>query len=59
MDFSGAMHCQIGIFEQKMMVKIGIIFMPFLDPICHFRGTADFTRLQFWKIIATEHLTKD
>jgi hypothetical protein len=25
-----------------MMVKIGVIFMPFLNPICHFRDTADF-----------------
>ena len=27
-----------------MMVKIGVIFMPFSNPTCHFRGTADFTR---------------
>ena len=37
------MHCQISIFELKMMVKIGVIFMPFLNPTYHFRGTADFT----------------
>jgi hypothetical protein len=40
------MHCQISIFELKMMVKIGVIFMPFSNPTCHFRGTADFTRLR-------------
>jgi len=40
------MHCQISIFELKMMVKIGVIFMPFSNPTCHFLGTADFTRLQ-------------
>ena len=27
----------------KMMVKIGVIFMPFSNPTYHFRGTADFT----------------
>ena len=37
------MHCQIGIFELKMMVKIGVIFMSFSNPTCHFRDTADFT----------------
>ena len=26
------MHCQISIFEVKMMVKIGVIFMPFANP---------------------------
>ena len=26
-----------------MMVKIGVIFMPFSNPTYHFRGTADFT----------------
>ena len=26
-----------------MMVKIGVIFMPFLNFTCHFRATADFT----------------
>ena len=26
-----------------MMVKIGVIFMPFSNPTCHFRATADFT----------------
>ena len=36
-------YCQISIFEIKMMVKIGVIFMPFLNPTCHFRATADFT----------------
>ena len=25
------------------MVKIGVIFMPFSNPTCHIRGTADFT----------------
>jgi hypothetical protein len=29
-----------------MMVKIGVIFMPFSNPPFHFRGTADFTCLQ-------------
>jgi hypothetical protein len=24
-------------------VKIGVIFMPFSNPTCHFRATADFT----------------
>ena len=28
------------------MVKIGVIFMPFSNPMCHFRDTADFTRLK-------------
>ena len=40
---SDVMHCQIGIFELKMMVKIGVIFMSFSNPTCHFRDTADFT----------------
>ena len=26
-----------------MMVKIGVIFMSFSNPTCHFRDTADFT----------------
>ena len=25
------------------MVKIGVIIMPFSNPTCHFRATADFT----------------
>ena len=29
-----------------MMVKIGVIFMPFSNPTCHFRDTADFTCLK-------------
>ena len=33
----------ISIFELNMMVKIGVIFMPFSNPTCHFRATADFT----------------
>ena len=37
------MHCQISIFEINMMVKIGVIFMSFSNPTCHFRDTADFT----------------
>ena len=37
------MHCQIRIFETKMMVKICVIFMSFSNPTCHFRCTADFT----------------
>ena len=36
-------HCQIRIFETKMMVKIGAIFMSFSNPTCHFKDTADFT----------------
>ena len=28
-----------------MMVKTGDIFMPFSNPTCHFRDTADFTHL--------------
>jgi hypothetical protein len=44
--FSDVMHYQISIFVIKMMVKIGVIFMPFSNPMCHFRDTADFTRLQ-------------
>ena len=28
------------------MAKIGVIFMPFSNPICHFRDTADFTHLK-------------
>ena len=31
------MHCQISIFELKMMVKIGVIFMTFSNPTYHFR----------------------
>ena len=27
------------------MVKIGVIFMSFSNPMCHFSATADFTRL--------------
>jgi hypothetical protein len=26
-----------------MMVKIGVIFLPFSNPTCHFRDTGDFT----------------
>ena len=33
----------ISIFELNMLVKIGVIFMPFSNPTCHFRATADFT----------------
>ena len=40
---SDVMHCQIGFFELKMMVKVGVIFMSFSNPTCHFRDTADFT----------------
>ena len=40
---SDVMHCQIRIFEMKMMVKIGVIFMPFSNPTDHFRDTADYT----------------
>ena len=40
---SDVMHCQIRIFETKMMVKIDVIFMSFSNPTCHFRDTADFT----------------
>ena len=35
------MHCQISIFEIKMMVKIGVIFMPFSNPTCHLPSTAN------------------
>ena len=28
-----------------MMVKIGVNFMSFSNPMCHFRAAADFTRL--------------
>ena len=35
--FSDVMHCQKSIFEIKMMVKIGVIFMLFLNPTCHIR----------------------
>ena len=34
---------KVSIFEIKMMVKIGVNFMPFSNPTCHFRATADFT----------------
>ena len=34
---SDVIHCQISIFEIKMMVKINVIVMSFLNPICHFR----------------------
>ena len=30
---SDVMHCQTSIFETKMMVKIGVIFMPFSNPL--------------------------
>ena len=40
------MQCQISIFELKIMIKIGVIFMPFSNPTCHFRDTADFTLLK-------------
>ena len=30
----------------KMKMKIGVIFMPLSNPMCHFKDTADFTRLQ-------------
>ena len=33
-------------FEEKMMVKIGVILIPFSNPTCHFKDTADFTRLK-------------
>ena len=29
-----------------MMVKIGVILMLFSNPTCHFKDTADFTRLK-------------
>jgi hypothetical protein len=32
------MHCQMSIFEIKMMVKIGVNFMSFSNPTCHFRA---------------------
>ena len=35
--------CFISIFELKVMVKIGVIFMSFSNPTDHFRDTADFT----------------
>ena len=35
--------CFISIFELKVMVKIGVIFMSFSNPTCHFRDIADFT----------------
>jgi hypothetical protein len=31
------MHCQISISVIKMMVKIGVIIMPFSNPTCHLR----------------------
>ena len=34
---SDVMHYQISIFEIKMMVKIGVIFMPFSNAKCHLR----------------------
>ena len=40
---SDVKHCLISIFELKVMVKIGVIFMSFSNPTCHFRDTADFT----------------
>ena len=40
---SDVKHCLISIFELKFMVKIGVIFMSFLNPTCHFRDTADIT----------------
>ena len=33
----------ISISELNMLVKIGVILMPFSNPTCHFRATADFT----------------
>ena len=38
---SDVMQCQISIFEIKMMVKISVIFMPFLNPTCHLPSTAN------------------
>ena len=32
---SDVMHCQISIFKITMMVKIGVIFIPFSNPTCH------------------------
>ena len=56
---SDVMHCQISIFELKMMVKIGVIFMPFSNPTCHFRATADFTVCTvctWWKVSCSSEM---
>ena len=34
---SDVMHCQISIFEIKLMLKIGVIIMPFSNPTCHLK----------------------
>ena len=41
--FKWCNDCQVSIFEINLMVKIGVIFMLFSNPTCHFRDTADFT----------------
>ena len=41
--FKWCNDCQVGIFEIKLMVKIGVIIMLFSNPTFHFRDTADFT----------------
>jgi hypothetical protein len=35
------MHCQI--IEIKMMVEIGVIFMPFSNPTCHLKDMSKVT----------------
>ena len=40
---SDVKHYFISIFELKVMVGIGVIFMSLSNPTCHFRDTADFT----------------
>ena len=44
------------ISELKMMVKIGVIFMPFSNPTYHFRGTADFTDCTVGKVSCTSEM---
>ena len=41
-----------------MMVKICVIFMPFSNPTCHFRDTADFTGYPPRAIVIFENLIR-
>ena len=42
---SDVMHCQISIFEIKLMVKIGVIFIPFSNPEGHLPSAANLGKL--------------
>ena len=45
--FSYVMNINLAFLRSKIMVKIGVIFMPFSNPTCHFKDAADFTPLQY------------